>query len=573
MLELYIAGTREKYIPQSLSITDAIGERTTCQFQIIDVYGAKEFRRGQPFEIRDNADVIAAGVIDSTSFVRRAGGQRLHTVFCVDWHYLADKRIAAKAYEDTPAGDIVKDLIDTYLAAEGITYTAESIQNGPVITEAVFNYVPVSRTLESLAEKAGFIWYIEIDKVLHFVDKATYAAPWAATASDMIRGTISYERSSPQYRNRQYIRGGRDITDPQTETKVGDGESRAFVVGYPIAKVPTVEVSISGGAYAVQTVGIRGLEENKNWYWNKGSNTVNQDDAGTVLTASDKVRITYQGEFDVIILSQNNDAITARQAIEGGGSGIVEDVFDDMNISSREAGFEIAAQKLSKYSVEGSRFRFRTTRPGLAPGQLLSITHAGYGLSTEEMLIEQVAISTDGILTYYDITAIQGPEVGSWVKLFAAMATRGEAFVVRENIREDQILTTMSDFSKDWTEAEQPNIFRQVRPSAALFPGVSTFPAFAANDRVKYLVFYNGGVELFRKAITQQTGEDTDEILSVTYIAPFEANGTITHAGWIGGYKATATAGTGVQVDLQAYLKEKTPLEALQINKTDRRWA
>ncbi|MGI5840529.1 MAG: hypothetical protein ACOX8W_12940, partial [bacterium] len=264
---------------------------------------------------------------------------------------------------------------------------------------------------------------------------------------------------------------------------------------------------------------------------------------------------------------------TARQAIEGAGTGYVEDVHDDMTISTRAAGFEIAAQKLSKYSVEGSRFRFRTTRPGLVPGQLLSITHAGYGLSTEEMLIEQVAISTDGILAYYDITAIQGPEVGSWVKLFAAMATRGEAFVVRENIREDQILTTMSDFSKDWTEAESPNIFRQVRPSATLFPGSNTFPAFAIDDRVKYLAFYNGGSELFRKPITQQTGEETNEILSITYVAPFEANGTITHAGWIGGYKATATAGTGVQVDLQAYQKEKTSLEALQINKTDRRWA
>ena len=277
MLELYIAGMREKYIPQSLSITDAIGERTTCQFQIIDVYGAKEFRRGQPFEVRDDGGLVTAGVIDSASFVRQADGKRLHTVFCVDWHYLADKRIVAKVYTDTPAGDIVRDLIDNFLAAEGVTYTTESIQDGPTIVEAVFNYVPVSRALESLAEKAGSWWMIDETKTLHFVERATYAAPWAATASDMIRGSIRLEHSSPLYRNRQYIRGGRDLTDPQTETKVGDGESRSFIVAYPIAKVPSVEVSLNGGPWVEQTVGIRGLEEGKDWYWNKGDNTVSQD--------------------------------------------------------------------------------------------------------------------------------------------------------------------------------------------------------------------------------------------------------------------------------------------------------
>lgn len=111
----------------TLNIDDAIEERSTCSFTVRDLEGTKHFWKGQPVIITDDDGIrVFAGVVDSVEEVKRGPSTlKFHTIYCVDWHYLADKRIAAKTYENTPAGDIVQDLIDSYLADEGVMGTRE----------------------------------------------------------------------------------------------------------------------------------------------------------------------------------------------------------------------------------------------------------------------------------------------------------------------------------------------------------------------------------------------------------------------------------------------------------------
>lgn len=45
----------------------------------------------------------------------------IHDLACADWHYLADKRIAATTYSNQTVGFMVSDLCNTYLASEGVT--------------------------------------------------------------------------------------------------------------------------------------------------------------------------------------------------------------------------------------------------------------------------------------------------------------------------------------------------------------------------------------------------------------------------------------------------------------------
>ena len=47
--------------------------------------------------------------------------------------------------------------------------------------------------------------------------RSTETAPWTATANDMIDSSVSVEHGNSLYRNTQYVRGGKDITDPLTE--------------------------------------------------------------------------------------------------------------------------------------------------------------------------------------------------------------------------------------------------------------------------------------------------------------------------------------------------------------------
>lgn len=481
-MQVTVGGQAVKIRPGSLDISDAIEERSTASLVVVDVAGTLSFRRGQPVRVVDDGGAVAfAGFVD-TAEMRPAGlgGGRLHTIRAVDNHYLADKRVAARSYENTLAGDIVKDLITQYLAAEGVTGDATTIWDGPMIEQAVINYRPVSEALDKLAELADYHWWIDAQRVLHFAPRDAYPAPWELTDADVRRDSAVVQEGNPQYRNQQYILGPTDITDPQVETCVADGQQRSFAVGFPIAKVPTIEISTDGGAmWQAQTVGIGGVDSGMQWYWNEGRNTVTQDQSQPVLAAGTLVRITYQGQIDIVAVSGDLAAQEERKQLEGGTtSGIVEAVDDDPDLNSRDAAFQRANALLQRYGVVGRTLRFRTRRGGLQPGQLLTVHLPDLGLDGVPMLITSIETSDEDTVLWRDVTAVEGSAAGSWVKLFKTMATRGRTFVPKVNIGEERVLTVLvpSSDAWPWTESVVENVYACPVPSASLYPSASLFP-------------------------------------------------------------------------------------------------
>ncbi|GIP38634.1 hypothetical protein J31TS4_19140 [Paenibacillus sp. J31TS4] len=557
-IRFFINGAEVKVLVNSLSIDDAIGERSTASFTV-KTDTSVHFEQGQLVEIfGEDKGILYAGVIDKPTEKRIPGQDILmHNIQCKDQHYLADKRILAKAYEQQLAGTIIKNMIFEKLAEEGVTEGI--IQDGPLVEEAVFNYVPVTRAIEAIAEKAGFIWYIDFDRKLYFVERSTFTAPWIVTGADIFHDP-TVEHGNPKYRNSQYIKGGTDITDPQTEEFKGDGKRTAFTTGFKLAKVPTIRLNGQ-----TQTVGIRGLDNGKQWYWSKGENTISQDTNATPIKDTDILSVTYQGEFSIVVISRNQDEITLRKNLEM-NSGLNEDVEDEPQTTNREAAFQSASAKLKKYGVIGRRVKFRTRRRGLEAGQLAIINLPEHGLNNAEMLIESVSISDEAGMLFYEVSAVEGPEQGSWTRMFELMATRGEAFVIRENINEEEVLITLASFSKTWTAAETPNIFKEVYASNTLFPSTSLFPMFDFADRVKSVILYDSqGKELLRKVLTKQNGAETGSITSLSYIAPFEAIGQLSKVAWFGGMRGN------IKVDEQPYNKTKTDMEAIQVEKIDTR--
>jgi hypothetical protein len=171
---------------------------------------------------------------------------------------------------------------------------------------------------------------------------------------------------------------------------------------------------------------------------------------------------------------------------------------------------------------------------------------------------------------WYDVQAVFGPSNGSWTKLFYTMATRGQTFVIRQNISEKQVLVILAQFEKTWEVTDNLNIFKEVYAADTLLPSESLFPMFAQADRVKFVELVDGsGNVLLRKRVSKQTGIDV--LNSIIYIAPYEANVQIETINFYGGTGATDVTGSGIVVDTQPYSKLKTQLEAIQIDKTDTR--
>jgi len=450
----------------SLTIEDRIQERSVARFNIRDDNGIWTFRRGMPVTIRGiGNEKIFTGFVDNASEIVIPGSSaKIHSISCVDNQYLADKRVVAKVYFNRTAGYIVNDLIDTYLAEEGIT--AGIIEDGVTLTNAIFAYISVSQAINSLAEKSGnFWWYVDLERKLHFRSMIALPAPWMATASDMLENTIQLTHGNPQYRNRQIVTGIKQTTNLQIEYHKGDGQSQSFTVGYPIHSVPTIKVN-----NVEKTVGIRGLDTGKDWYWSKGDFIITQDAGGTILSETDTLEIDYIGEFDAVIISTDYSAVEKQKAIEGIGTGYVEDVIDAPNTQDEDAAFLTASMLLTRYASDGRRLKFTTRRYGLAPGQLLTVNLPDYGLNNVEMLVESVTTKEKEGIIFYDVEATEGPEQGSWTRFFATMAQMIQTKPIDVSTATILIVPTTITENWGWTETVDVTAYACPILGTSIFP-------------------------------------------------------------------------------------------------------
>lgn len=418
-VSVFVGGTLVTIEAGSCSISGRIEERSTASFKIIDTAGSAAYQRGQTVAIYNGETDTPTGTLLFGGFIEtpdreKAGDWLLHTIACKDNHYLADKRLVIKSYTSQTLSYIVTDIITSYLTAEGIT--AGTIQTGPTIAEAIFNYVSATQCFDSLKELSGFTWRINPDKSLDFMQRDTNAAPWALTSTEIVDKSAHLSKGNPAYRNRQYIRGGKGLTAEQTETFTGDAVTKAFTVGYPLGAAPTVTVnSVS------KTVGIKGVDTGKDCYWSKGDPVIVFTTApGNGLA----VVIVYFGQYPLITGADSYAGILSRLAIEG-GTGIVEDIVNEAQHESSGAMNESARTKLQVYCQDVEKFTFQTRTSGLKAGQLLTVTYSPFGFSAYAMLIESVEIAEeDSTHLIYSVTAITGPVLGSWTKFFSNILAR-----------------------------------------------------------------------------------------------------------------------------------------------------
>ena len=473
-----IAGVDVPRMKNSLSIAKPLDSRVTASFVVVDNPGTGNYLKGQPVDIFTGLAVPPfihpqfTGFIERATRVRQAPTEAglYWNIDCIDNHYLADKRIAAESYTAQTAAAIVTALWTKYLSPEGVTLG--TIDTGPTIAEMVVNYRSVSDTLDTLANRSNKTWYINVAKQLFFVARNASAAPFAVVARDMLRRPQILSRlteSAPKYRNRQYIRAGRELTAPQIETLAGNGSNVSFTVGYPIASTPTVTV---GGA--PQTVGIKGIDEAKNCYWAKNDPIVVFDSGSTPAPAA-AVVISYIGFFDILVMADSIAEQLARKAIEG-GTGLVEALADEPSINSIDDALDSAQSKLAYYGVTGRQFSFPIDKWGLEPGQLVNVTNAAYGIA-DDLLVESVHISelAPGELMY-DIKAIDGPATGDWTGFFKALTN--EALMERITVGKDQVLIILAETREiwKWSESITETVWACPVPSVTLFPLVTLYP-------------------------------------------------------------------------------------------------
>lgn len=475
-----VAGVNQFVLAGSLTVDSTIGRRGTATFTLRTTT-ATHFQQYQTVSITD-----AMGKLVFTGYITQPKEQKpgfraslIHTITCVDQHYLADKRVIAATYTGKTGGYIVQDIVSRILSQEGVT-VAQIVDSGVVIPSATFVYCSVAAALDALvtqASAAGIPYYWQIDQ-----NKQLWFVPYTAVVnSNIVDGTAvdqkynlaTVQRQNPTYRNTQYILGGTAQTATQTESRPGDGVTTSWAMGYDLSTVPTITVSS-----VAKTVGIKGVDTGKDFYWSKGSPTITQDSSATALTSAQTLKVVYVGQYPTVIQSTQSAQITYQASIDG-STGIVENVITDATLTSTANGLSEASQLLTRYAAQGTQLVFSTLVAGYSQGQLITVNLPDHGLNNVQMLIEDVSASdqVDGIHIWYQITAVLGPYDVSWVDFFSSLLRQQqEANAI--NVGVSQSLTLLQSFPATiGVQARaQYAVYACPIPSTTLFPSSTLYP-------------------------------------------------------------------------------------------------
>lgn len=446
-LQLLIDGEDKTALLQanSLKIEDELNSRDTMDFTLLDPAGEYWPEIGDPVALYDGTTLVFGGLVSDTDEEKGSGNESLKTIVnCVDYNQLADRGLVAEVYEGMTAGAIVRAIVTKYLAADGVT--ADGVQDGPTISRILFNYVYASDAFNELCERTGFSWNVGYDRDLKFFGRETFAAPLAFTDTSENFRKMRVRRSLGNYRNRQYLRGGKALTAARIETWQGDGTNRTFTTAFPIGKQP---ILITVGAVS-QTIGIRGIDTERQWYWSKGTDTITQDTTETVVPAGTVIEITYQGLYPIVVKASDDNEIAERAAIEG-TSGIYEAITTDSDIDDYELAMDKVFNLLRQKGLIQDVVPFETDVPGLLAGQLIPIQVSKYGLDGEYLIDKITGNDVDGKFMRWTGTALSGERIGGWVEFFRSLALRQQGTLGTEATSEMEVLSlvqTLSDTVK-----------------------------------------------------------------------------------------------------------------------------
>lgn len=393
----------------SLAIEDILTrEVDTCSFILADTDGTAMPVIGQEIsvfykETPSSTPVIRfAGKIEESVQIHLAPGKYQYEVMATDYTQELNKRQVAKTYTSQDAGDIVRDLINTYAIGLGSLF----VQDGENVEFIQFNSKYPMECITELADLIGYDWYVDYERQVHFFANDTNPAPYELneTPSSGDYKDLSISVNKSELKNSITVRGGYEFSALYTQEEVADGLQESFPLRYEAFTPISVYVD-TGGGYVAKTLGIDNIDESgKDFVYNTTEKVIKNLDIA-ILTAGHKLKVTYKYKKPILALQDDDASIQAMSEFEG-GDGIYEGpLIVDNTIETKTQARARGLAELDQYSnpvVEGT---FTTTQYGYRSGQLLTINIASRGYTNRQYVIQQVAATSLGQGNFiYEVT-------------------------------------------------------------------------------------------------------------------------------------------------------------------------
>jgi hypothetical protein len=222
----------------TLEVEEKVGGIRTMQFGHVAAAGGSHIPIGSRVILRQDTVNLFLGTVDRAEEKKADGAEALFTeVEAVDQGAIFDRRIvtADQSFTDRLSGDIVRDLITTHAAGEGISLN--SVLDGSTVAAFTAGAgKSLAKVLRDLSDRTGFIFFVDPSGDLHWESQMEVLAPFAIkeapTGADVkpLAG-VAVSATREKYRNRQTIRYGPDLDSSVTEDDTAEQAVRKAIEG------------------------------------------------------------------------------------------------------------------------------------------------------------------------------------------------------------------------------------------------------------------------------------------------------------------------------------------------------
>lgn len=359
-------------------------KRDTCDFQMVN-------RESDPFTPVVGMEVIVylsstkvfGGVI--TELEQSADVSIIWKVSCTDYTRLLDRRLVPDTFSNQTVNQIIASLQTNYFPA-GFTIT--NVDCPTVIKYISFNYLPLSKCIEQLAELTDYDYYIDYDKDLHFFKADNNPASTDVMDSNgtYVRDSLIIRKDNSQVRNSIIVRGGEYLGSTFTSVIQCNGVDTIYPLGY---KYNNFKATLTGQPL---NLGIDYLNppENYDAMYNFNEKIIRFRDSRKPNDGAD-LRVSGQPYLPVIVKAKSPIDISTMSAQEG-GDGIYEFLIVDKSIDSKEGARQRAYAEMKTYATTLTEGEFETLTTGLRAGQKILVNSTSRGIN-DYYIINKVTLA------------------------------------------------------------------------------------------------------------------------------------------------------------------------------------
>ena len=472
---LYIDGAAgvgtEVQIGKSWTIDQKINGKDTFSFTIEDANGAT-IEPLKEINFYDEDTYIWGGVIKTVDITKVSPNRAVYSVKAEDFTALLERPLIIRSYEDKTISQIVSSLITTYFSDYGITEGTNTVST--VIKLITFNYENGDNVLNQLKNFGNFQWNVDIYKSLSF----TLINSTTSTTALTDELSLTKNLSADNYRNTQYAKGKKKRTIYQSEkpmTPKPDGKTREFFSTYPIAEEPLIETNVNGAGWVEKTVGVRGLQTDKDFYWSYNDTQVSQDEDGTVLTdanpTDDEIRISYYGLIPLLVVSKDTAEVSEH--------GAVEHYIYNKHLENSIDAKNYVTTLLDKYANDADQISFTLQDKTYSVGEQIPITDSLLNISGN-FLAESCQWSPRGVNEInYTYKVLDGVALGGWEEFFKNLFAPE---VIELNDQEIVIRIYDWDEPTDHDGEYNITVYSPLVPENTLYPSNTLYPNTYVSD-------------------------------------------------------------------------------------------